>query len=103
MDEMTPPRPLRVCIVAPSLDILGGQAVVAQRLMEHLRLDPSMQISFVPHNPRLPGPFRALQRVKYVRTVVTSIAYVIHLLVRLRGQDVVHVFSASYWSFILAP
>jgi len=44
-----------------------------------------------------------LQRVKYVRTVATSIAYVGLLLTRLRRQDVVHVFSASYWSFILAP
>jgi len=97
-----PPR-LRVCIVAPSLDILGGQAVVAQRLMDHLRLDPDLDISFVPHNPRLPGPLRLLQRVKYLRTIATSIAYTALLLRRLRDQDVVHVFSASYWSFILAP
>jgi len=65
-------RPLRVCVVAPSLDILGGQAVVAQRLMDRLRDDPELEISFVPHNPRLPGPFRLLQRVKYVRTIATS-------------------------------
>lgn len=96
-------RPLRVCVVAPSLDILGGQAVVAQRLMDRLREDPELEISFVPHNPRLPGPLRALQRVKYVRTITTSMAYVALLLRRLRTQDVVHVFSASYWSFILAP
>jgi len=94
---------LRVCIVAPSLDILGGQAVVAQRLMERLRADPSLDVTFVPHNPRLPGPLRALQRVKYVRTIVTSIEYLWLLLRRLRDQDVVHVFSASYWSFVLAP
>ena len=94
---------VRVCIVAPSLDILGGQAVVAQRLMDRLKTDPSLDISFVPHNPRLPGPLRFLQRVKYVRTVVTSIVYLSMLLRRLRDQDVVHVFSASYWSFILAP
>jgi hypothetical protein len=36
----SPARRLRVCVVAPSLDILGGQAVVAQRLIEHLRRDP---------------------------------------------------------------
>ena len=95
--------PLRVCIVAPSLDILGGQAVVAQRLLEHLRRDPSLDVSFVAHNPRLPGPLRWLQRVKYLRTVATSVAYIALLLSRLRRQDVVHVFSASYWSFILAP
>jgi L-malate glycosyltransferase len=96
-------RPLRVCVVAPSLDILGGQAVVAQRLIERLRTDPSLEVSFIPHNPRLPGPLRALQRVKYVRTAATSVAYLALLLRRLRNVDVVHVFSASYVSFILAP
>ena len=95
--------PLKVCIVAPSLDILGGQAVVAQRLMGKLAEDPDIELSFIPHNPRLPGPLRLLQRVKYLRTVATSAAYVALLLKRLRAQDVVHVFSASYWSFLLAP
>jgi glycosyltransferase involved in cell wall biosynthesis len=96
-------RPLRVCIVAPSLDIVGGQAVIAQRLMSRLREDPELEISFVPHNPRLPGPLRLLQGVKYVRTIVTSFAYVALLFRRIPRSDVVHVFSASYWSFILAP
>jgi L-malate glycosyltransferase len=96
-------RPLRVCVVAPSLDILGGQAVVAQRLMRRLGDDPDLEVSFVPHNPRLPGPLRLLQSVKYVRTITTSIAYIALLLRRLRDADVVHVFSASYFSFILAP
>jgi hypothetical protein len=98
----SPDRRLRVCVVAPSLDILGGQAVVAQRLIEHLRRDPSLDLSFIPHNPRLPGPLRVLQRIKYVRTILTSLAYGA-LLSRLHRYDVVHVFSASYWSFILAP
>lgn len=96
-------RPVRVCVVAPSLDILGGQAVVAQRLIERLRTDPSLAIAFVPHNPRLPGALRYLQRIKYVRTAVTSVAYLALLLRELRRADVVHVFSASYFSFILAP
>lgn len=95
--------PLRVCIVAPSLSILGGQAVVAQRLLDRLRTEPSLDVSFLPHNPELPGPFRHLKRIKYVRTIATSIAYIASLIRRLRDYDVIHVFSASYWSFILAP
>src|SRR5512133_4028752 len=86
------PRRVRVCIVAPSLAILGGQAIVAQRLLERLREDPSLELSFVPHNPALPGPLRHLQRIKYVRTIVTSIAYVGMLIRQLRDQDVVHIF-----------
>ncbi|HET9152477.1 MAG TPA: glycosyltransferase family 4 protein [Gemmatimonadales bacterium] len=100
---MTPRRPVRVCLVGPSLDILGGQAIAAQRLLERLRTVPGLEVSFLPVNPRLPGPLRLLQRVKYVRTVVTSIAYISALLWRTWRYDVLHVFSASYWSFLLAP
>jgi len=96
-------RPLRVCIVAPSLAIVGGQSINADRLMERLRDDPTLEISFLPHDPQLPGLFRMLQRIKYVRTAVTSVALLASLLRHLRRQDVVHVFSASYWSFLLAP
>jgi L-malate glycosyltransferase len=96
-------RPIRVCLVAPSLAILGGQAVAAQRLLERLRMVPGLDVDFLPHDPRTNALLRQLQRVKYVRTLATSIAYVESLLRRLRRYDVVHVFSASYWSFLLAP
>src|SRR6476619_3963658 len=96
-------RPIRVCIVAPSLSILGGQAVAAQRLLERLRAVPGLEVDFLPHDPRSNRLLRLLQRVKYVRTVATSIAYVASLLRRLPKYDVVPVFSASYWSFLLAP
>jgi glycosyltransferase involved in cell wall biosynthesis len=101
----TPPsgRPIRVCLVAPSLSILGGQAVAAQRLLERLRTVPGLEVDFLPHDPRSNALLRLLQRVKYVRTVATSIAYVASLIRRLPRYDVVHVFSASYWSFLLAP
>lgn len=95
--------PLRICVVAPSLDILGGQAVHADRLIARLRAVPGVTVELLPVNPRLPGPLRILQRVKLVRTVVTSIAYVATLLARLPRYDVVHAFSASYFSYLLAP
>ena len=97
------PGRLSVCLVAPSLDILGGQAVQAQRLLARLREVPSLDVHFLPVNPRLPGPLRLLQRVKYVRTVVTSVAYVAALLRQVPRYDVVHAFSASYFSYLLAP
>lgn len=100
-DEASPA--LRVTLVGPSLDILGGQAVQLARLLDRLREMPELDVTFVPVNPRLPGPARALQRIKYVRTVVTSVAYLVSLLRRLRSTDVVHAYSASYWSFLLAP
>src|ERR1044071_1025859 len=94
---------LRVLIVAPSFDILGGQSVQAARLLDRLRQEPSLEVDLLPINPRLPGQFAYLQRIKYVRTIVTSIAYVLSLLLRVYKYDVLHVFSASYFSFVLAP
>ena len=102
-ENAKPQRSLRVLIVAPSFDILGGQSVQAARLMDRLRDEPSLQVGFLPINPRLPGPLRYLQRIKFVRTFVTSIAYVLSLLARVYKYDVIHVFSASYVSFVLAP
>lgn len=99
---MTQPRH-RVCIVAPSLDILGGQAVQAARLLNKLRGSSVVEVDFLAINPRLPGPLGLLQRVKYIRTLVTSVTYVATLLVRVRRYDLLHVFSASYFSFLLAP
>jgi L-malate glycosyltransferase len=97
------PRRLRVLIVAPSLDILGGQAIQAARLLARLAEEPSLEVGFLPVNPRLPGPLGKLQKIKYVRTVVTSLCYWAMLLGRVRHYDIVHIFSASYWSFVLAP
>ena len=95
--------PVRVCIVAPSLSILGGQAVQAERLRKALGDVSSLDVGFIAVNPPAPGILRALQRIKYVRTVVTSMLYVWALLRRVRQYDVLHVFSASYFSFLLAP
>ena len=89
--------------MAPSLGILGGQAVQALRLVEHLNESDAVQVDLLPVNPVLPGPLRALQAIKYVRTVATSIRYVASLIRRLPRYDVIHVFSASYWSFVIAP
>ncbi|HYN24186.1 MAG TPA: hypothetical protein VES69_03985, partial [Pyrinomonadaceae bacterium] len=96
-------KPLRVLIIAPSFDILGGQTVQAARLLARLGEEPSLEVGFLPINPRLPGPLRNLQAIKYLRTIGTSIHYCATLLARIRHYDVIHIFSASYFSFVLAP
>ena len=92
---------LRVLLVAPSLDILGGQSRQAVRLMDGLKHEPDLDVRFLPHNPRLPGILRRLQSIKYVRTVVTTLMYVMLLLWRVRKYDVIHIFCASYYSYSL--
>lgn len=92
---------LRVLLAAPSLDILGGQSRQAVRLMEGLKREPDLEIGFVPHNPRLPGVLRSLQAIKYVRTVVTTLYYIVLLLLRVPRYDIIHIFCASYYSYSL--
>ncbi len=94
---------LRVLLIAPSLDILGGQAVQAQRLLNNLRREPGLEVDFLPINPRFPGSIGRLQRrIKYLRTVLTSILYLTKLLRQVPRYNVVHVSSAAYFSFVLA-
>lgn len=94
---------MRVAIVAASLRILGGQAVQAQRLLDNWRNDPEIDAWLVPINPVPSPPFDRLLRIKYVRTLATQLWYWPLLFRELRRADVVHVFSASYFSFLVAP
>ena len=89
-------------IVAPSFDILGGQSTQAAVLCSQLRAESAVEVTFHPTNPRLPGPLRRLQGIRYVRTVCTCLLYVAHLLRSVRRQDVIHIFSAAHSSFAIS-
>lgn len=93
---------LRVLVIAPSLDMLGGQSRQAARLIGRLREESSLDVSFLAVNPRLPGVLSKLQSVKYVRTVVTTLWYWATLLMQVGKYDILHVFSASYYSYMLS-
>ncbi len=93
---------LRILMVAPSLDMLGGQSRQCARLLGRLQEEPSLAVSFLPVNPRLPGVLGKLQSIKYVRTLVTTLFYWATLLLRVPRYDIVHVFSASYYSYMLS-
>jgi glycosyltransferase involved in cell wall biosynthesis len=80
---------------------LGGQGVQARILVDRLRAD-GYPVDFVPINPRFPTGLHWIRRYPYVRTVLNEALYLPSLR-RLARADVVHVFSASYWSFLLAP
>jgi glycosyltransferase involved in cell wall biosynthesis len=92
---------IRVLLFAPSVEILGGQAVQAQRLLRELSQDPSLAIDFQPINPTLPGPLRWLHQIKYVRTITTFLFYIPVVLMLVPRYDIIHIFSASYWSYTL--
>jgi glycosyltransferase involved in cell wall biosynthesis len=90
----------RIAIVAASLDILGGQAVQAHLLREHLTTD-GWDVTFVPINPTFPAGVAWLRSIPRARTLLNQGLYLPSLRA-LRHVDVVHVFCASYWSFLLA-
>jgi glycosyltransferase involved in cell wall biosynthesis len=96
-------QPIRVLLIGPSLRKLGGQAIQARRLLESFRTMPEVRPSFLPIDPALPGPLALLQRVRFLRTIATELAYLFSLLARIPRVEIVHVFSASYFSFLLAP
>ncbi len=91
----------RIALIAPSLEILGGQGVQAHALAEGLRGE-GYPVMFLPINPPFPRGLGWVRRWPYLRTLLNQLLYVPSLR-RLRDVDVAHVFSASYWSFLLAP
>ena len=91
-------RTIRVLLIAPSLRILGGQSVQATRLIACLGEIPSLQIAFQPINPKLPDWIAA---IPFFRTACSFIAYCTMLTARAWRYDILHVFSASYYSYSL--
>ena len=91
----------KVLLIGPSLRIMGGQAVMADRMVRAMRGD-GVDIGFLPINPQPPGFLRHAEKVKYLRTLVVSLFYLVSLLRRVRQYDVIHLFSASYSSFIIS-
>lgn len=94
--------PLGLLVIAPSHDILGGQSVHAAQLVKEFSKEPELRVGFLPINPRAPGFLKVLQRIKYVRTLVTSFVYLMKLLTHIPRYDVIHVSSAADTGFILA-
>jgi glycosyltransferase involved in cell wall biosynthesis len=94
---------LRVSIVAPSLRYVGGQSVQADLLLRFWQNDPDIDISFLAVDPPLPRALAWAERIPGLRTILREPIYFWHLWRGLKDVDVAHIFSASYWSFLLAP
>ncbi len=70
--ELTKGDEPRVLLVAASIRIMGGQAVMAEQLIQDLRGD-GVHVDFLPVDPLLLRTLRPLGRVKYLRTLVKSV------------------------------
>jgi L-malate glycosyltransferase len=93
----------RVAIVAASLRYVGGQSVQADLLARHWKNDPEVAAQLIPIDPRLPRTVAWVERFPVLRTVVRQPFYLWSLWRGLKNVDVAHIFSASYWSFLIAP
>lgn len=94
-------KQIRLLVIAPSLEMLGGQSRQCARLLERLRAEPELIVSFVASNASAPGIFRHLQQVKFVRTLLTAMVFWWRILLAIPRNDVVHVFSAAYYAYFL--
>lgn len=94
---------IKVAIIAPSLRYVGGQAVQADLLLRLWQNDPDVELTFIAVDPPLPRPLAWAERIPGLRTLIREPIYFWHLWRGLKDVDVAHVFSASYWSFLLAP
>ncbi|MGD0269083.1 MAG: glycosyltransferase [Candidatus Sulfotelmatobacter sp.] len=95
--------PLRVTIVAASLRYVGGQSVQADMLLKHWHSDPEVQAELVPIDPPLPAGLTWVEKIPGLRTLVRTPFYFAALWRGMSDADIAHIFSASYWSFLLAP
>jgi len=98
-----PAKRLRVALVAPTLRFVGGQAVQADLFLRHWQNDADVDARFIAVDPDFPAGLRWAERVPFLRTVIREPIYAVSLWRKLKGVDVAHIFSASYWSFLLAP
>lgn len=94
---------LRVAVIAPTLRWVGGQAVQADLLLRHWKNDPELDARFIPVDPFLPRGLRWVEHIPVVRTLLRQPLYFWALWRGLKDADIAHIFSASYWSFLLAP
>jgi L-malate glycosyltransferase len=94
---------IQVAIVAASLQYVGGQSVQADLLLRHWQDDPAVKARFIPIDPMLPWFLRWAEHVPFLRTLIRQPIYLLNLWRGLKDADIAHIFSASYWSFLIAP
>lgn len=103
VSRTTQGRRLRVAIVAASSRYVGGQSVQAERLNRFWENDNDVEASFTAIDPPFPQWLSWADRIPGLRTLLRQPIYVRNLWRSLKGADIAHSFSASYWSFLTAP
>ncbi|MGA9041763.1 MAG: glycosyltransferase [Terriglobales bacterium] len=95
--------PLKVAIIAASMRYVGGQSVQAELLLRNWQNDPDIQAQLIPIDPTFPRGLGWVDRIPLLRTILREPLYLVALWRGLKDTDIAHIFSASYWSFLVAP
>jgi len=103
LGDASPGSRVRVAIVAASPRWVGGQSVQADALVRWWQQDPEADVRFVAVDPRLPSGLGWAERIPGLRTVLRMPFYGRDLWRAGKEVEILHIFSASYWSFLLAP
>jgi len=74
--------------------------VQAARLLEKLNQEPHIQADIQSIGPVF---FPKLQKIKYLRTVLSGVKYLYDIIAKIPRYDVIHICSAAHFSFLLTP
>jgi glycosyltransferase involved in cell wall biosynthesis len=88
---------IKVALVAPSMKNVGGQSIQAKRLLDAFSGNETVELIFIPNNPET-----AFQKVKFLRTIFTSVKFWFSLFARIPQTDAVHIFSSGTTSYIIS-
>jgi L-malate glycosyltransferase len=95
---------LQVLLIGPSLRTwVGGQEAQLDLLARQWAGDAAVRIFLVPNNPSLPAVLTWAERIPLLRTLLRSPIYLQAIWQATKRAEIVHVFSASHSSFLLAP
>jgi glycosyltransferase involved in cell wall biosynthesis len=94
-------RPIRVVLFAPANEILGGQAVQAQRLVAEISQVPGIALRFQAINPLFPSYLQWVKKIPVLRTALTELLYLPRVVRHALWADVFHIFSAGLYSYTL--
>ncbi len=95
--EKEPLRKIKIALVAPSMKNVGGQSIQAKSLLNAFSGDETIELIFIPNNPET-----TFEKIKFLRTIFTSIKFWFSLFARIPETDIVHIFSSGTTSYIIS-
>lgn len=89
---------LKICIVSSFPPAIGGMAIQAEKLVNHLKKEDGIEVYSIATNPKIPI---FLEKIRFLRGIIRLTLFIINLLKTLWKIDVIHLLSCSYLPFFL--